>query len=146
MQLVLQHCCKTSWIAMLRVLPLTFKPVNNLICCKTGLMHGGKTLCIAIQLVLQQCCKTSCMFFVARISVSLFNTKLKLKSKLLACECRHISHHHFSPPRWKEVTTGNTSARLTYQSLLFSLQTVPATECMHTASQHICKWIQQCLC
>ena len=102
---------------------------------------GGKTRYIAIQLVLQQCCKTSCMFFVARISISLFNTKLKLKSKLLACECRHISHHHFSPPRWKEVTTGNTSARLTYKSLLFSLQTVPATytECMHTASQHICK-------
>ena len=23
---------------MLRVLPVTFKPVNNLICCKTGLM------------------------------------------------------------------------------------------------------------
>ena len=37
-QLVLQHCCKTSWIAMLRVLPPTFKPVNNLICCKTGFM------------------------------------------------------------------------------------------------------------
>ena len=29
---------KTSWIAMLRVLPPMFKPVNNLICCKTGLM------------------------------------------------------------------------------------------------------------
>ena len=37
-QLVLQDCCKTSWIAMLRVLPTMFKPVNNLICCKTGLM------------------------------------------------------------------------------------------------------------
>ena len=37
-QLVLQYCCKTSWIAMLRVFPPTFKPVNNLICCKTGLM------------------------------------------------------------------------------------------------------------
>ena len=35
MQLVLQHCFKTSWIAMLRVLPPMFKPVNNLICCKT---------------------------------------------------------------------------------------------------------------
>ena len=29
--------------AMLRVLPLTFKPVNNLICCKTGLNAVGKT-------------------------------------------------------------------------------------------------------
>lgn len=38
MHLVLQRCCGTGWVAMLRVLPLTFKPVNNLICCKTGLM------------------------------------------------------------------------------------------------------------
>ena len=38
MELVLQHCGKTSWIALLLVLPLTFKPFNNLICCKTGLM------------------------------------------------------------------------------------------------------------
>ena len=37
-QPVLQHWCKTSWIAMLRVSPHTFKPVNNLICYKTGLM------------------------------------------------------------------------------------------------------------
>ena len=35
-QLVLQHCCKTSRIAMLHVLPHILKPVNNLICCKTG--------------------------------------------------------------------------------------------------------------
>ena len=46
-------------IAMLRVLPPMFKPVNNLICCKTGF----KARNIAIQLVLQQCCKTSCTFF-----------------------------------------------------------------------------------
>ena len=37
-QLVLQQCCKTSWIAMLRVELPMFRPVNNLICCKTGLM------------------------------------------------------------------------------------------------------------
>ena len=37
-QLVLQHCCKTSWIATLHILPPWFKPVNKLICCKTGLM------------------------------------------------------------------------------------------------------------
>ena len=42
MRLVLQHCCKTSWIAMFRLLPPVFKPVNNLICCKTGLMWVGK--------------------------------------------------------------------------------------------------------
>ena len=38
LQLVLQHCCRTSWKAMLSVLPPTFKPVNNLICCKIGLI------------------------------------------------------------------------------------------------------------
>ena len=37
-QLVLQHFCnKTSWIVMLRVLPHTFKPFNNLICRMTSL-------------------------------------------------------------------------------------------------------------
>ena len=35
MQLVLQHCCKTSWKGMLRVLPSTFKPsCNKSGCCK----------------------------------------------------------------------------------------------------------------
>ena len=38
MQLVLQHCWRTSWKAMLRVFLATFNPVNNLICCKTGLI------------------------------------------------------------------------------------------------------------
>ena len=37
-QLVMQHCCKATWIGMLRGLLTSFKPVNNLICCKTGLM------------------------------------------------------------------------------------------------------------
>ena len=32
MQLVLQHYCKTSWIAMVRVLP----PTENLFCNKSG--------------------------------------------------------------------------------------------------------------
>ena len=40
--LVLQNCCKTSSIAMLRVLPPMFKPVNKLICCKRGLMWVEK--------------------------------------------------------------------------------------------------------
>ena len=38
-------------MAMLRVLPPTFKLVNNPICCKTVLMWDGKTRNIAIQLV-----------------------------------------------------------------------------------------------
>ena len=50
-QLFFQHCCKTSGKAMLRVLPPTFKPVNNLICCKAGLMWVCKTHNISIQLV-----------------------------------------------------------------------------------------------
>ena len=49
---------------MLGVLPSTFKPVNNLICCSTGYDVGGKMRNIAIQLVLQQCCKTSCTFML----------------------------------------------------------------------------------
>ena len=65
---------------MLRVLPPTFKPLNNLICCKTGLIGWLKRATSLfnsnlvprarlIQLVLQQCCKTSCTFFVVRFSV-----------------------------------------------------------------------------
>jgi len=92
------------------------KPVLQQIRLLTGLNMGGKARNIAIQLVLQQCCKKSCTFFVARISVPLFKTKLKLKSKLLACERRHISSSYFSPPWWKEVTTGNTSAHETYNT------------------------------
>ena len=36
----MQRCCRK---AMLRVLPPTFKPVNNIICCKTGLMCVNAT-------------------------------------------------------------------------------------------------------
>ena len=46
---------------MLRVLPPSFKLINNLICCLTGLNVGGKTRNIAFPLVLQQCCETSRM-------------------------------------------------------------------------------------
>ena len=35
---IADHSCKTSWIAMLRVLPPIFKSLNNLICCQIGLM------------------------------------------------------------------------------------------------------------
>ena len=52
-QLVLQHCCKTSWNAMLHILLPTNQPglatnqvVVNLI-CRTGLNVGGKTHNIA---------------------------------------------------------------------------------------------------
>ena len=87
MQLVLQHCCKTSCKATLRVLyPASRGYIfgsqgtrfatlikyllhqNRLL---TGLSVDGKTCNIAFQLVLQHCCKTNCMFFVARFSVPL---------------------------------------------------------------------------
>ena len=43
---------------MLRVLPPSFKPVNN------QFYVGVNTRNIAIQLALQQCCKTSCIFLL----------------------------------------------------------------------------------
>ena len=74
MQLVLQHCCKTSWIATNTDDGLFTTHVQT--CQQPDLLHvrfdvGGKTRNIAIQLVLLQCCKTSCTFFVARFSVPL---------------------------------------------------------------------------
>ena len=49
------HCCRTSWIVMLRVLPPTIKkPLQPYYCSNVG----GKMFNIAIQLVLQWCCKT----------------------------------------------------------------------------------------
>ena len=53
MPLVLQHCCKTRRIAMLRVLPPAFKPVLQQIKMFTGLNVSGKTFNIVFQLVLQ---------------------------------------------------------------------------------------------
>ena len=72
MQLVLQHYCKTSCKAMLRLLLPSFKAFNLL--QERFDSAGGKTRNITIQLVLQQCFKTSCMFFVARFIVSLART------------------------------------------------------------------------
>ena len=66
MQLALQHCCKSN----VARLPPKFKPVNNLICEKTGSLLV-KMCNIATQLVLQQCCKTSCTFLVGCFTVHL---------------------------------------------------------------------------
>ena len=63
MQLVLQHCSKKSWKAMLHVLPPTWPKKCN----------------IAIQLILQQFYKTSCMFFfVAQFIIPLVTCVLLL--------------------------------------------------------------------
>ena len=53
MQLLLQHCCKTSWKAMLHVLPCTHVQT----CQQPDLVQdrfheGGKTRNVALQLVL----------------------------------------------------------------------------------------------
>ena len=62
---------------VLRVFPPTFTPVNNLICCQTGLMWVVKRETTAIQLVFQQCCRTSCTCFVARFFRFYLNITLK---------------------------------------------------------------------
>ena len=91
MQLVLQHRCKTSWIAMLLTTKTNVATLfvtgqakiwvvkratsfvstcynlsrNNKVA--TFVFVGSKTCNIAIQLVLEQCCKTSCTCFVASV-------------------------------------------------------------------------------
>ena len=64
-QLVLQHCCKTSWIAMLRV--YLRKILLQPYLCQERFERGWQTRNIA----LQPCCKTSCTFSVARFTVEL---------------------------------------------------------------------------
>ena len=83
MQLVLQHCCKTSCKAMLRLLLPSFKAFNLLQDRFDSV--GGKTCNIAIQLVLQWCCKTGCMFFVARFIVPLARTPF-VQDEIHRCE------------------------------------------------------------
>ena len=56
MQLALQHCCKTRWILMLRVLPPAFEPALQQIRLQGLFFVGGKTRNSHIQLVLRQCC------------------------------------------------------------------------------------------
>ena len=69
-QLVLQHCCKTSWNAMLHTLSPTNQPglstkqvVVNLICC-TGLNVGCKTCNIATMASLK---KVSFLFLSSKV-------------------------------------------------------------------------------
>ena len=83
MQLVLQHCCKTSWIAMLRVLPPMFKPVNNLICCKTGLMWVGKRPTLLVNSFCSNVARQVNYFFLpifAHLKLLVRNIVMKTKS------------------------------------------------------------------
>ena len=52
----MQHCCKTRWILMLRVLPPAFEPALQQIRLQGLFFVGGKTRNSHIQPVLQQCC------------------------------------------------------------------------------------------
>lgn len=65
LQLVLRVCCKTSWLAILRVLPPSKKNPCGLVCCKTCSNVVGNKRNIAIQLVWQQSRQTSCTFYCA---------------------------------------------------------------------------------
>ena len=60
MQLFLQCCSKTSWIALLARFITHIKPVLKEIRLLTGLNVSGKTRNISFQLVLHQCYETSC--------------------------------------------------------------------------------------
>ena len=71
-------CCKTSlpwavktfnvyrfcFIKEIYSLQHLFATCNCLICCKAGLIVGGKTRSIVIQFILQQCHKTTCTFLL----------------------------------------------------------------------------------
>ena len=83
MQLVLQHFCwKTSWIVMLRVLPLTFKPFNNLIRRMTSLPRRRSYGFITQSLNAWRTPKNVCMggyrmtglIWVVKRATSLFNS------------------------------------------------------------------------
>ena len=69
-KLVLQHYCKTSWIAN-HVARFTTHVLTCLATNKVArfFFMGGKTRNIIIQLVLQQSRKTSCTFYVAHFTV-----------------------------------------------------------------------------
>ena len=68
-QLVLKYCCKTSWIAIMRVLPTQVR--TCLAATKIARFHfaGGKTRNVAIQLVLKQSRKTSSRFSVGHFTL-----------------------------------------------------------------------------
>ena len=79
---------KTSWIAMFCVLPPSFNPVNNLICCKTGLMWVVKRATL-------QRCKTIWMFFCRPFLRTLnYLCKIDMKTKSFRFDFRFSPDMH----------------------------------------------------
>ena len=80
-QLVLQQCCETIWIAMFTYyhphLDLSLQQIRLQV-----FFLGCKNRNIAIQLHLQQSCKTSCTFFIPVLQYLNKNCKHKLSSEL----------------------------------------------------------------
>ena len=70
---------------MMRVLPPTSKPVNNLICCKTGLMWIVKRATSLFYSFFSSVARQVGCFFAARFSVPLRRTDkgVKLENKLI---------------------------------------------------------------
>ena len=79
-QLVLQHCCKMSWIAMLCVLPPSFKPVLEQIrllqvarvLTPDWINYTGVTWLVAKQVYLEPVKHATCTDFVAKIRTTLY--------------------------------------------------------------------------
>ena len=67
---------------MLRVLPNTFKPVNNLICCKTGLMWGVKRATSLFNSFFSHVAKQVACFFVARFPYLYAESSLRSAKKM----------------------------------------------------------------
>ena len=89
MQLVLKHCCKTSWKTILRVLPPTFKPVlheqirllqvawiltSDWIKVRGNHARPGLTSLVAKQVCLGRVERATCEHFVAKSRTTIFRT------------------------------------------------------------------------
>ena len=130
MQLVLQHCCKTSWKGMLRVLPPTFKPsCNKSGCCKLReywLPIGKNYAEVALytwvsSFATKQVClgpvnRATYTDFVAKSRTTLYFLQQLLAINISASLRKQRCHHWLSPrsdvwqksaqiPNWWRVTT-----------------------------------------
>ena len=94
------YMCKGLWDEAYGLSSLSEKkPVNNLICCETGLMWMVKRATSLFNSILKQCWKTSCMFFVARffctlVEVSLFASDFLWSRKHCIKLLRNLSLHN----------------------------------------------------
>ena len=83
---------------MLRILPPMFKPVNNLICCKTDFMAGWQNAQHRYSTPFgRKRCKTSFTFFVVRFSVPLVMIFSAFISSSRSSNIWYSYIHHFIP-------------------------------------------------